>query len=429
MAAELDSETGDLPESLWRDRSFWGMTATQFLGAFNDNLYKEAALLVCIDVAPQGEDYQKYAQAAFAFPFVLFSGFAGYLADRTSKRRIVVLCKIIEVLIVALGAAALLGHRFELMMVVLFLMGTHSAFFGPAKYGILPEIVRDKNLSLANGIFLMTTFLAIIFGMGAAGYVKGPIWDQKEWGYSAAFLGVAAAGVVTSIFVRKTPIAHPGLRFRWSSLAVSAETVAVLKRDKPLLTALIIFSLFWLVAGIVQPSVNEFGKNQLQLDDRGTSLMLAGLSFGIAAGCAAAGKLSGDRVNFRLVSWGAWGICGALSLVAIVGYLPLEGNTVPILASVFLVLVGGATGVFSVPMQVFLQGRPPQNQRGRIIGAMNLFNWVGIFLSAGVYGLFIWLIKLPQLQLRACGLFAATALLMLPIALFYRPRETPRPSE
>ncbi|HEY3964718.1 MAG TPA: hypothetical protein VGM05_09230, partial [Planctomycetaceae bacterium] len=100
-----------------------------------------------------------------------------------------------------------------------------------------------------------------------------------------------------------------------------------------------------------------------------------------------------------------------------------------ILASVFLVLVGGATGVFSVPMQVFLQGRPPQNQRGRIIGAMNLFNWVGIFLSAGVYGLFIWLIKLPQLQLRACGLFAATALLMLPIALFYRPRETPRPSE
>ncbi len=429
MAATLDSEPGDLPESLWRDRSFWGMTATQFLGAFNDNLYKQTALLVCVDVAPQGQDYQKYAQAAFAFPFVLLSGFAGYLSDRNSKRRIVVLCKVLEVLIVALGAAALLGRRFELMIVVLFLMGTHSAFFGPAKYGILPEIVREKNLSLANGIFLMTTFLAIIFGTAAAGYVKGPIWNQRAWGYSAAFLGVAATGVATSLFVRKTTIAHPGLQFQWSSLAVSAETVAVLKRDKSLCTALLIFSLFWLVAGIVQPSVNEFGKNQLQLDDQGTSLILASLSFGIAAGCAAAGKLSGDRVNFRLVSWGAWGICAALCLVAVVGYLPFGGNAIGIIASALLALVGAATGFFSVPIQAFLQGRPPADQRGRIIGAMNLFNWVGIFLSAGVYGLFIWLIKLPQLQLRACSLFAATALLMLPIALFYRPRETPRPGE
>src|SRR5579872_419671 len=104
MSQTLQSKTDELPESLWRDKSFWGMTATQFLGAFNDNLYKEAALLVCVDHARQGVDYQMYAQAAFALPFVLFSGFAGYLSDRTSKRRIVVLCKIIEVAIVALGA-------------------------------------------------------------------------------------------------------------------------------------------------------------------------------------------------------------------------------------------------------------------------------------------------------------------------------------
>jgi len=416
-----------LPESLWRDSSFWGMTATQFLGAFNDNLYKEAALLVCVDVAPQGEDYQKYAQAAFAIPFVLFSGFAGYLSDRTSKRRIVILCKIVEVAIVALGALAMLGQHFGPMLGVIFLMGTHSAFFGPSKYGILPEIVREKNLPLANGIFLMTTFLAIIFGMGAAGFVKGPIWDNGKWQYSAAFLGVAATGILTSLFVRRTPPAQLGLSFEWSSLAVSRETMNVIRRDRPLFVALIMFSLFWLVAGVVQSSVNEFGKKQLGLNDAHTAQMLAVLSLGIALGCAAAGKLSGEKANFRLVPWGAWGICAALALVAGSGLVPIPRRAAAVLATGFLFLVGGATGVFSVPMQVFLQGRPPAAQKGRVIGAMNLFNWVGICLAAGVYGILIWGIN--RLQLPKANLFSACALLMLPIALLYRPKETPKPEE
>ncbi len=425
MSEESPVSAGDLPESLWGDKSFWGMTATQFLGAFNDNLYKEAALLVCVDVAPKGQDLQNLALVAFALPFVLFSGFAGYLSDRTSKRQIVVLCKIVEVAIVALGAAALIGRQFELMLVVLFLMGTHSGFFGPAKYGILPEIVREKNLPLANGIFLMTTFLAIILGMGAAGYVKKPIWDHGEWRYSAAFLGVALTGVLTSLLVRKTAVAHPGLEFRWSSLAISGETVRVMRRDRPLLVTLIMFSIFWLIAGVVQPSVNEFAKHQLGRSDEQTSHMLAWLSLGIACGCALAGKLSGEKVNFRLIPWGAWGICVALALVALAGLLPLPKSSAAMLASAFLFCTGMATGIFSVPMQVFLQGRPPSDQKGRVIGAMNLLNWIGIFLAAGVYAGLIKVIGL--LQLGQWALFAATAILMLPVALFYRPRETPKP--
>jgi acyl-[acyl-carrier-protein]-phospholipid O-acyltransferase/long-chain-fatty-acid--[acyl-carrier-protein] ligase len=426
MSGTAPGTTADtLPESLWRDKSFWGMTATQFLGAFNDNLYKEAALLVCVDVAPKGTDLQMYAQAAFAVPFVLFSGFAGYLSDRTSKTRIVIICKVLEVAIVAIGAVALLGRRFDMMLGVLFLMGTHSAFFGPAKYGILPEIVREKNLPQANGIFLMTTFLAIIFGMGAAGYVKEPIWDHGNWRYSAAFLGVAITGVVTSLFVRKTPAAHAGLPFELSSLGVSRETMTLIRRDRALLSTLLIFSFFWLVAGVVQPSVNEFGKKQLALSDPETSHMLAWMSLGIALGCALSGKLSGERVNFRLIPWGAWGIFAALVLVGLTGLLPGPNRAHPVAATAFLFLVGGATGVFSVPMQVFLQGRPPADQKGRVIGAMNLFNWVGIFLASGVYGALIWIINL--LAFKQCVLFIATALLWLPVALFYRPRETPRP--
>ena len=132
-------------------------------------------------------------------------------------------------------------------------------------------------------------------------------------------------------------------------------------------------------------------------------------------------------MNFRLVPWGAWGICAALALVAGSGLVAVPRQVAAVLATGFLFLVGGATGVFSVPMQVFLQGRPPADQKGRVIGAMNLFNWVGICLAAGVYGLLIWAIN--ALQLPKASLFSACALLMLPIALWYRPRETPKPDD
>lgn len=428
MSDTPQTDSLELPATLWRDSSFWGMTATQFLGAFNDNLYKQAALLVCTDLALREHsqvDLQDVAMGLFALPFVMFSGFAGFLADRTSKRRIVVLCKVAEIGIVMLGAAALLYNQFHSVLAVVFLMGTHSAFFGPAKYGILPEIVREKNLPQANGIFLMTTFLAIILGVGVAGYVKKPIWDRGEWGYSAAFLGVALIGVVTSQFVRKTPVANPGLRFRWSSLALSGETISVLRGDRPLLVALLMYSLFWLIAGIVHPSINAFGKLQLGLDDEKTSLMPAFLSLGIAVGCALAGALSREKVNFRLVPWGASGICLALVLVSLSGRLPLPVSVTYGLASVFLFVAGAATGLFSVPLQVFLQGRPPRDQKGRVIGAMNLLNWIGIFFAAGMYGLLSRGINLAGTGQWA--LFACTAVMMLPVALFYRPRETPRP--
>jgi MFS family permease len=120
----------DIPESLWRDRSFWGMTATQFLGAFNDNLFKQVVLLLCIDVAvQQGSrfDYQPHGQRLFALPFVLFSGFAGYLSDRFSKRRIAIICKVFEIAIVALGTWSLSLGSLPAVFVVLFCMGTHSS--------------------------------------------------------------------------------------------------------------------------------------------------------------------------------------------------------------------------------------------------------------------------------------------------------------
>jgi acyl-[acyl-carrier-protein]-phospholipid O-acyltransferase/long-chain-fatty-acid--[acyl-carrier-protein] ligase len=427
---------------LSRDFSFWGMTATQFLGAFNDNLFKQVVLLLCIDFArEQGtRDYQPYAQELFALPFVLFSGFAGYLSDRFSKRRIVVTCKVAEIGIVMLGTWALSSGSLAAVFAVLFLLGTHSAFFGPSKFGILPELVRERDLPAANGIFLMTTFVGIIAGTALAGSLKGYVHENITF-VLMAYVAVAVTGLLTSQLIRVTPAAQPGLEFEWSDLAVSGATVRMFWRDRPLLVALIMYSIFWLIGGLTLPAVNAFGKSQLFLDlpmkdaDERTSLMAGFLVLGIAIGCAGAGWLSGRRINFRFVPWGCWGMVAGLGLISILGWLGTEHRlpgaprlaigTVEQVARPLLALMGVAAGVFTVPLQVFLQSRPPDDQKGRVIGAMNLVNWIGILFSAEIYAAFdqicAWAGAPPS------GIFGATAVLLLPVALFYRPRETPRP--
>lgn len=405
------------------------MTITQFLGAFNDNLFKQVVLLTCLDYSQRfhTQDLQPWAAGIFAAPFIMFSGFAGFLADRYSKRTIVVTCKLAEVGIVLLGIAAISSGLLWPVLAVLFLLGTHSAFFGPAKYGILPELVREKDLPAANGIFLMTTFAAIILGIGAAGVLKFRYIPARMEIVAAAYLGVALSGLATSMLVRRTAVAKPGLTFHVESLAVSRETVQMFKRDRPLLTALIMFSVFWLVGGIVQPAVNAFGKLQLQLDDERTSFILVFLTIGISVGCVLAGWLSGEKVNFRLVTLGCWGMVASLAAMAAWGCLGLDVELTVRGSRGILFAMGTAAGVFTVPLQVFLQSRPPADQKGRVIGAMNLINWIGIGLSTPTYAAFAWIVAL--LGGPIAGVFGVTAFVLLPIALFYRPRETPRPNQ
>jgi MFS family permease len=421
----------ELP-SLTQDRSFWGMTATQFLGAFNDNLFKQLVLLICVDYAIQGDTgYQSQAMALFAIPFVLFSGLGGYLSDRYSKRYIVVLCKVAEIAVMVCGCVAFLSGQLSPLFAVLFLMSTQSAFFGPAKYGILPELFREGDLPQANGIIQMTTFMAIIFGMAFAGICKD--WFESQlWVTSVVCIGIAVIGTMTSLFIRRTPIAHPRLPFSPSSLGINHETWKLLRSDRPLLGVLLVSSLFWFVGGVVQPTVNAFGKLQMGYGDTRTSFLAACMGIGIAIGCVLAGRLSRGRVSFPLVRIGAGGITVCLAAMSAFGWIRSESNallTAEALewpARAVLTLLGVSAGLFVVPLQVFLQARPPEDQKGRMIGAMNLINWIGIVLSAAFFGI-------CQMVLTACEIvdateqpavtwiFAAVALVMLPVAFCYRP--------
>ena len=413
---------------LSRDRAFWGMTATQFLGAFNDNVFKQLVLLICagyvVEHQLESDPYQTIAQAMFAVPFVLFSGFAGWLSDRNGKRTIIVLCKIAEIAVMAVGVAMfLLGEPgsltlIVLLMAVLFLMATQSAFFGPAKYGILPEMLDGEDLPAANGVIQMTTFLAIIFGTAAAGFSK-QWFEERLWAVSGLCVMIAVVGTATSLFIRRTRVADPDTPLSASSLAIDRETWEMLMSDRTLRGVLLVSSLFWLLGGVTLPLLNTFGKSQMGYPDDRTSILAACVGIGIAAGCAIAGKLSKKKINFHLATVGAWGMVATFSGMAVLPQLGLPGETTEWAARLVLVAVGVFSGLFAVPLQVYLQAKPPQDQKGRMIGAMNLVNWIGILMAAGVYFLCTKTFSPENISWTFLVLAAA----MLPIALFYHPRD------
>jgi acyl-[acyl-carrier-protein]-phospholipid O-acyltransferase/long-chain-fatty-acid--[acyl-carrier-protein] ligase len=287
----------------------------------------------------------------------------------------------------------------------------------------------------------MTTFLAIIFGTALAGFAKDQLGGEL-WAVSAMCVGLAVIGTATSFFVRTTPIAHPGLKLTPSSLAIDSSLWQLLIGDRKLLGVLLVSSLFWLVAGLVPTTVNSFGKTQLQLTDTRTSLMAACMGVGIAIGCVLAGRLSRGRMRFGLVTAGAWGLIVGFLLAAAVGWFgtadvppeiaaaqkenPLTApaaapdNIAQWPAYLVMVSLGMCAGLFAVPLQVYLQHRPPRAFKGRMIGAMNLVNWIGIVISAGLY----WVLSLVFDDSRQYSwIFAVAAALLLPVALFYRPAD------
>lgn len=428
--AGLPYEVKEKLPPLLSDTGFLGMTVTQFLGAFNDNVYKQLLLLTCLEAAKggHGPDRQGLATAMFALPFVLFSGFAGFLADKFAKKTIFVLCKVAEIVVMLLGVGAfwLMAENPGFLgpaIGVIFLMGTHSAFFGPAKYGILPEMLRDRDLPAANGYIQMTTFMAIILGMPFGGKLKDVLGDRL-WLACSVCVAIAALGTLTSLFVRRVPRAQPGLQLNAWDFVAGKETWKMFGRDRTLLGVLFVYAYFWFVAGIVPQSVNAYGKLQLEVTDFQTSLMTAWTSIGIAIGCVSAGKISGEKVSFGLVKLGAWGITlsfAALAGIGQLGQLCLESQTTFMISQAVLAVAGIFTGFMAVPLQVFLQVRPPAGEKGQVMGAMNLSTWTGIFFASGVYE--VSAMAVNRFHLLPSTVFLICSVLMFPIALVYRPKD------
>ncbi|MCY3005973.1 MAG: MFS transporter [Planctomycetota bacterium] len=427
-----ESEDSLDSKSLLADRSFWGIAITQFLGAFNDNLYKQLMLLMAIGGigAMNKDDRQGWAALAFSLPFVLLSGLAGYLSDRNSKSKIIVLCKIAEIAITLLAVLAfwMYGNLGDYgTWSVLILMGVHSTFFGPAKYGILPELFTHKHLPRANGLILMSTFLAIILGVVLAGAIKDLLVVKNEAGqedFSRLWIGslacamVALIGTLTSLLIRKTPAVQPQARFEVSDAIVPTPVRRLLAQDRPLLMALIVSSVFWLVGGLVMPVVNRLGKEQLQLQsDTKTSILTGGLAIGIILGAVGANIVLKNVRKDKQVTLGVLIMMlsmGGLSLWKPNGGL-LLGYTGALLG---LIVTGIGAAIFVIPLQVFLQERPPAELKGRLIGTMNFANFVGILLAGPIYQILVAIAA--SMGWPVSSVFAMMLTMLLPILIFYR---------
>ncbi len=417
---------------LYQDSAFWGMTVTQLFGAFNDNLFRQLMLLLAVPVgaaAVNQDDQQWLATVVFSLPFVLFSGYAGFLSDRFSKRTIILLAKFGELVVMTLGVLAFFNYSrtgYTGLLVVLGLMGTQSAFFGPSKYGILPEMLRRSDLPRANGLILMTTFLAIIFGTASAGVLGQWLVDETAplaesaggLAQGSAFcIAIAVIGIVTALWIRRVPPARPDLRFRMSALTMTPETRAVLRNDLPLLAAILASCTFWLVSGIAIQSINSLGLVQLELGKQLTSLLTAMIGAGIAVGAVIAGRMCRGRADPRVVRLGVWGIVIFLLILSI--SLPDGRHLLGFWGSlVVLLLVGISAGMFAIPVQVFIQARPPTGQKGRMIAVMNQANFIAITLAGFIY------LAMDRsavaMDWPRSTLFAMMAGLFLPVALLYR---------
>jgi MFS family permease len=429
----MDETQADGRPTLLRDRSFWGLAITQFLGAFNDNLYKQMMLLMAIPgvaMAVKSGDRQGWATALFSLPFVLLSSYAGFLSDRYSKSSIIVICKFAEIAITLLAilAFSLYGNFGDWgTWSVLLLMGVHSTFFGPGKYGILPELFRKADAPRANGLILMSTFLAIILGVVLAGVIKDLLVIKNADGtedFSHLWIGsmvctvVAIVGTISSLFIRKTLPAQPDAQLVMADFVAPTPVRELFRRDSPLLLAIIVSSVFWLIGGIVMPVVNAMGKVQMGLtSDGAVSVLTGGLAIGIILGAVCANvvlKQMNAATQVRL------GMIIMIVAMVILGFW-LQGGQ-PVLgyagSLVFLIIAGIGAAVFVIPLQVFLQQRPPAEIKGRMIATMNFANFVGILLAGPLYQLFLSLAT--SIDWPVSSVFWMMSLMLLPIALFYR---------
>jgi acyl-[acyl-carrier-protein]-phospholipid O-acyltransferase/long-chain-fatty-acid--[acyl-carrier-protein] ligase len=184
-------------KQLLKNEGFHSFLWTQFLGAFNDNAYKIVVSMRAVHVAAAtgaGSEYLSLAGVVFVIPFLLFSGYSGHLADAVSKRKVLISVKVFEIAVMALGFAAFFTTRMEFMLLVLFLMALHSTIFSPAKYGIVPEMLPDRELSRANALLEMSTFVAIVLGTSIGSYLF-TAWKDEGWKMGLVMLAAAGRGI------------------------------------------------------------------------------------------------------------------------------------------------------------------------------------------------------------------------------------------
>jgi acyl-[acyl-carrier-protein]-phospholipid O-acyltransferase/long-chain-fatty-acid--[acyl-carrier-protein] ligase len=363
----------------WR-LGFWSLIATQFQGAFNENALKFLVIYLILAIEhdnAQRANHEFLVGVLFAAPFVLFSLAGGYLADRFSKRSVTIQTKVFEVGVMLLAVVALIGPNFSLALAAIFLVCTQGAFFGPAKYGLLPELLPPEKLSWGNGVLELGTFLGII-----AGSVSGSILAAAFAGrqvYSGAILfAFTVIGLACSFGISKVPAADPTKKFHLASLIDVWSPMKLILGNRILWLAVAGNTYFFFVAALLQFNIFLYGQDVLHLDSSHGGLLQAAVAIGIGVGSFAAGYLSGGKIEYGLIPLGSlamtvFGLCLSIHGLSFHAVLAL------------LACLGFSGGFFIVPISALIQHIPEEQHKGIVLGASNWLSFVGIGVASGAY--------------------------------------------
>lgn len=376
----------------WK-KSFWSLFVTQCQGAFSDNVFKFAVIFTAMSQFPDEADQDRLVSLIgvfFAVPFILFTMTGGFCADRFSKRTMAVRIKTAEIVIMSLGAAGLYFSNLNILMAVIFLMSAQSAFFGPVKYGLLPELLEEKQLSWGNGYVGLGTFISIILGTIVGGFLFD--WFDNQAATGVVLVAFAVTGFLASRGIRTMAPANPEKKYKINFLAEFWQQLSYARKDKVLFLSVIGSTYFWFLGALVQQSVMIYGRNDLDLSFRSTSILFAMMAVGIGLGSFLAGYLSSRKIEYGLIPLGAIG-------VSLFSFLMGQSGLGTIQFGAYLGLLGFFGGFYIVPINALVQHRPDSDRKGSVIAMQAFLSWIGILTSAGVY------LSLKKIGLQTSDIF------------------------
>ncbi len=406
------------------ERRFAPFFGVQFLGALNDNVFKQGLVILLAYqtvsfTTLQSDVLQNLAQALFILPFFLFSASAGQLADKYEKSRLISITVLIELCVMVFGAIGLFLRSLELLLVALFLSGTQSALFGPVKYAILPQHLREEELVGGNALIETGTSIAILAGLVIGGWlVARPGWGVA--GVAATTIAISTAALALSRRIPRAAPPDPGLRFNWNPVTETWRNLRFLGTNRTILLSVLGISWFWFFGAMFVTQFPNLSRKVLAGDEQVVTLMLIMFSVGIGAGSLLCERLSGHKIEIGLVPFGSIGLTlfatdlyWALSDYAAPGPVGLR-DFLAVAAHwrvlIDLVLIGVFGGFYIVPLYALIQTRSEKSHRSRVIAGNNILNALFMVVAALLaIGLFKAGLTIPQLFLVTALMNAAVA--------------------
>jgi 1-acyl-sn-glycerol-3-phosphate acyltransferase len=411
---------------LLKQKRFAPFFATQFLGAFNDNLFKNALVVLLTFQAAHWTTLApgllaNLAAGIFILPFFLFSATAGQLADKYDKAMLARLVKVLEMVIMGVAAAGFFLHSLPVLMGALFLLGCHSTLFGPVKYAIIPQHLHEDELVGGNALIEAGTFVAILIGTLAGGLLAGSV-EHPAWIAVGGFL-VAAAGYLTSRGIPAAPAPAPELKVNLNPLSETWRNIAFARQNRTVFLSILGISWFWLYGALFLAQFPAYAKFVLGGGESAVTLLLATFTVGIGVGSMLCERMSDKHVEIGLVPFGSIGLTlfgldlYFASPVGLAGTTPHELLALLSIPAVWrvlfdLVMLGAFGGFFIVPLYALVQLRSSAEHRARIIAGNNILN--ALFMVVGALGA----ASLLGAGLSIPALFALAALLNALVAIY-----------